>query len=502
MTPAEEAILAQFHDLTAYTEAQRDQVLLLMEQCHWDLAMACGRYFDSGLPDQQPDVAPTAAPQALPLDMLDTFPTGMSLVYPRAIPISIKWKFHPGLVHAPSTLTWILMLVPNMLFWMLSKLGELLGLYRADRYAAAPLPPLPTLGPEPHNDITDVCHVLSTEKVDLPVWSGEFNDAFQLAKREHQFLLMILVDLTAPVSDLTRTFLEMVFSSEFSDYIHNKNVVVYLGNVAHPEAHCVAQTYGVTKTPHVSLIASVHSGDFVVLKRWDNVMNMLLLATGGDSSTQNLARKWIGRLSRVMDIHDPNLVVLRAEKQERDLARILREEQDQQYQETLARDRELAKQRKEEEASAKERLLQQQQEESRKQMTSVKRQALECALLAQFAAKHAHPVEGPSTKIQFRWQDGTRVVHAFGEAQTCRDVFEYVAGMNAKETHTQQLECTAQEIADFDSSYDFTFTLTSPMPRLKLSPCDAPLREVRALWPNGSLLVERDEEDLENENSN
>lgn len=525
MTPTEEAILSQFKDLTAYQDEQHEQILLLMEQCNWDITMACGRFFDNQLPSvSQP--TQESRQQQLNDFQLPLRNQAMTIMYPRAIPISSKWKFNPGLVKKQSPLIWVLLLVPNLLFWLLSKLGSLFGIVDTDPFDTDPIPYHASISAlKPYNILEDVKRVLDKEKdlVELPLWRGEFNDAFQLAKREHQFLLMILVNIPDQgqddeVSEVTKLFLQLIFSKEFKKYMDSQNIILFLGNVSHPESHLLAKSYRVTKVPHVSILSNLQSGDFSLLKRWDNVMNVLLMGSDNDKNVEKLANKFIFRLNRVIELHDPNLVVLRSEKQERDLARILREDQDRQYEEMLAKDKELFK-KKEEEREIKrleeerEQLLQAQREQE-----ELKKEHTRHCILKSFVKKHLDPSislsEGKYTKIQFRKQNGSRFIRQFNENCTCNDIFELIEALeyvkeimhdddNKDEVKIIDEICSQSEIEDIDSSdWHFNFELISPMPRLKLEPTDLILSDIRELWPNGSLLIEKmviDEDDEDDE---
>lgn len=523
MEPEQQAILEQFKELTAYSEDKHGQVMLLLHQTDWDLAAALGRYFDGSLPDLEHDRDPQQQlQQQLPLRSSPVNITGtITRRYHSAMPISSRWKFSPGIAATKSadwSLLWILMCIPNGIFYIVTQIATYLGLVAKPK--GDPVPQTASIGGKTEYNIEDdLSHVLGEQKCKLALFKGEFNDAYQLSKQEHMFLLTILVNIPAPqskdVHPKTLSFLQAINTDQFSSFVNSKNVLVYMGNVSQAEGNLVAKTYNVSTTPHMSLMANVSSsssslGQFSVIKRFDNI-----------STSAAKVDKLIKRVSLVIESHDPQLVVLRSEKADRDLARIIREEQDQQYQQMLEQDKRLAKEREERELQAKIAKQEQEQLEKKKLMMIQQETERKNNCILHYIQKHLLNKGQSNTgcRIQFRKPNGQRIVYQFSPDQPIRDLFEYIEASTYLDDHFEgDLDnvdlSRAKSEDDAQFEFKFKFDLISPMPRLKLEPSSQCIKDTKCLYPNGSLLIENipedddedeggedeDEEDEDNEN--
>ncbi|GAX73327.1 hypothetical protein CEUSTIGMA_g781.t1 [Chlamydomonas eustigma] len=151
---------------------------------------------------------------------------------------------------------------------------------------------------------------------------ASFRAAMSQAKSEAKFTL---VYLHAPEHQDTPNFCSNVLSSpELVSYV-NDNFLCWGGNVQHSDAFQLSQRLNVTTYPYIALLNTLP----------DNRVQ-LVAALKGKVGLEEL----VAQLAQAVERYGAMLVVQRAEIQEREYARLLREEQNAEYEAALASDRE------------------------------------------------------------------------------------------------------------------------------------------------------------------
>lgn len=551
LTPEEEGKLEQFREVTGYKDDEEDKVLRLLRVCHWNLDTACVRYFDNDFPtliDDQVEV-----PEALrglndlngiggigsmgrgyvtdePMQRFGNNQPFMEFVpkLPRAMAIPNAWKFRVGLMTAQNNaqgplltpVVFILMIVPR-LFWAIGwGLDKLLGpifpnLFRFLGYREGPsdLPSHPVYATKEelsHYDISGYVNEILGEPTDLPIFKGEFNEAFNRSKAELRWLMVILINSD---SDTSIKFVKNYLNGQdFIDFVKKYNVLVYVGDVLYPEPNEVGHVYKARTIPYVSLISNVSASGTTAAS-----MSIVAKYQSFDQSkklTPEGRKKFVSKLSRAIERYEPQLIVQRSEKQEADLSRVIKEQQDQAYEESLKKDMKKQEEKRkladEAERKAEEERQQALLEEKRKRQTD--------ALLAHyFQDKYVRDdsswAKGDFTRIQLRNDQGQRVIKKFYKDDSTFDIFMIVKCKLYLEDQAQDAGISEEQALSNLVSHDFngvdttgftpefSFDLISPMPRLRLTPSKTTLvKDVKELWPNGSLLIEKlDETDDESD---
>jgi FAS-associated factor 2 len=165
------------------------------------------------------------------------------------------------------------------------------------------------------------------------------------------------------------------------------------------------------------LKASVLGGGVAVIDRID-----------GAITSEDL----IARLTAIMENFNPVLVAARADHEERNRDRLLRDEQDRAYKESLAADREKERKRREEEErlrqeeEAARRAAEEEAERERRQIEEEERKRQEREMKAQQLPEEPSPGAPGVVTAVVRLSDGSRVQRRFLESHTMSTVYKYV----------------------------------------------------------------------------
>ncbi|KAH3668870.1 hypothetical protein OGAPHI_002625 [Ogataea philodendri] len=534
LRPEQESVLQNFKEFTSYNEdEEQDKVLRLLTVCNWNLEIAVARYFDNDFPTLVDDTSSIAtpaesfspyvrsyagtdpfgtsappsreapAPRAIAFDdpFLDLIPK-----LPKAIPIQNRWKFQVGLKSSSERrkstyallppVIFILMLFPRLLWLVgygLSKiLGPLFpGLFRILGLRESPndFPCKPIYTSKEaiaSYNIKNYINEVLGETSDLPIFEGGFNEAFETAKSELRWLMCIIINSER---DTTTKFVKTYLNHEhFIKFIKENNIILYIGDVSYPEPFEVGQTYKVYSVPHLDLISNVSATGTTF-----PLMSIVTRYHNFDNCSIDSAKKVTKRLQKIVDKYEPQLVTQRYDKQEAEFSRLIRKQQDEAYEQSLLNDKIKQEEKKHKELDEKAKL-----EKLRlKEEAVILRQKQEQAFFQKhiplvFDRDDKDWVKGDYTTIQFRNHEGKRTVRKFFKDETLYDLFLFVECKNYKALHGDDEEEEAEDV-DLDGyEHDFKFELISPMPRSKFHADKTRLlKDVKELWPNGSLLIER-----------
>lgn len=483
-------------------------------------------------------------------DMINQFanatppiPTGNNFMIPlaneyflpklqRAFPISNKWKFQAGLLDQSSNtkysklltpIVFLLLLMPRVLWfigWGLNKLlgnfaprlFRILGLREEEEdFPSAPF--YNTIEDISNYDIeTYIKRISGNDDPKLPIYKGEFNDAYEEARSNFKWFCVILLN-SRSVSASETLIGDFLMSKMFIDFVRNNDIVLYVGDVSYPEPFEVGKSYGVFGVPYLSLIANVSvtgttHPEFSVICKYNKLLNQFV----GESNERSIL-KIFRRLNKIISRYEPQLITQRYDKQEAEFSRILREQQDNAYQESLLKDmeRENEKKKKQNEQEELKAKLLKEEQEIQNQKTK-RREAVIDYINRNYSKDMSGWQRGDFTTIQFRNENGQRYIRKFYKDETAFDIFMYILSRQLIDEiitdTTNQCE-NESEVLGYFKSYDFkfdlseaefhkitfSFDLVSPMPRLRLKPDQIEVRQIREIWPNGSLLIERKEYD-------
>ncbi|KAG2497590.1 hypothetical protein HYH03_004336 [Edaphochlamys debaryana] len=258
--------------------------------------------------------------------------------------------------------------------------------------------------------------------------------ASQQARREFRFLF---VYLHSPEHEDTDAFCRTTLTHpDVVDYV-NAHFVSWGGDVtASSDAFVLSQQVqmGVTRFPYVALLAMA-PGD-------GSRVTLVAAASGaGQGGELRDAPALLGVLRHAVEEHGAMLAAARAEVEEREFSRRLVEEQDAEYEASLAADRqreaERAEERRRQEEEERARLAEEKRIRDEAEAEAARVAEAEAALQRRRqAARSALLPEAPagsegSAAIRLRLPDGTNTARCFPAGATLQAVFDFVDSLDA-----------------------------------------------------------------------
>lgn len=320
----------------------------------------------------------------------------------------------------------------------------------------------------------------------LPFLETGYAQAFDLAKKKLQFLLVVL---TSPEHDDTASFArDTLLAPEVVEYLRDPahNMLLWAGNVQDPEAYQVASSLNCTKFPFAALI--VHTPNVS-----STAMGIATRIVGPVSPSQFLSKIRAARAT-----HEEPLARVRAQRAEQEATRSIREQQNEAYERSLAIDRERARKKKEDAArqaqAEKEALERQHAAELRAQKAAQWR-----AWRAASLAPEPPVADKSAVNIRITLPSADRVVRRFASDAHIEELYAFVECYDVLQSGTSTAD--AQEPSDYEHAYEFL--LVQPIPRKEFH-VTAGGSVGELIGRGGNLIVERtnvgdDEEEDEGE---
>jgi FAS-associated factor 2 len=500
LTDDQQSALQQF---TAVTDQDVAAAIPLLRRCEWNVQIAIARFFD-GEPTVDP-VAAAAAEQA-PQDIRrqETLMNGFTSSprsstssrrvriepAPRVVPqpenqVSTQAPLVLAIIFAPFSLVYsLLSKYFRFMGWMFPFIPRTWGRLTASNVNSPASRRGAATGRRPLNPRDTAARFIREFEEEhgphqLPFFESGYAQAFDLAKKNLQFLLVILV---SPEHDETNSFIhDTLLSPDVVSFIRDpsNNIILWAGNVQDSEAYQVSCALNCTKFPFSSLI--VHTPQVS-----STAMGIATRITGPVPPTQ-----YISKLRTSMQAHLEPLARVRAQRQEQQTTRNIRQQQDSAYERSLATDRERARKKKEDaERAAK----------AEKEALAAQQAAdLYARNLTQYRRWRASliPPEPPATdtniaRIAVKLPSETRVVRRFAASAPIDDLYAFV------ECYEYLDDAGGSRPEGFEHKYDFR--LVSPMPREVFGVEEGGTVRER-VGRSGNLIVERidGEEDDEDE---
>ncbi|KAL1598950.1 UBX domain-containing protein 10 [Paraconiothyrium brasiliense] len=500
LTEEQQQALQQF---TAVTDQEVGDAVPLLRRCQWNVQIAIARFFD-GEPAEDP-VATAAAAATAPQDTRRQETLMNGFASPRSSTSSRRSRIEPAPRVVPQPENQVAVRPPLLLAILFAPFSLVYSLFsRWFRFVGWMFPPLTRLfggggnaaaaagrrgaagGRRPLNPRDTAARFIREFEEEygehrLPFFENGYAQAFDLAKKNLQFLLVILV---SPEHDETASFIrETLLSQEVVDFIRNpdNNIILWAGNVQDSEAYQVSTSLNCTKFPFAGLI--VHTPQVS-----STAMGIATRITGPTPPTQ-----FISKLRQAIQTHSEPLTRVRAQRVEQQTTRNIREQQNTAYERSLAIDRERARKKKEEA-----------ERKARAEKDALERQQaaeLHAEKLAQWRKWRTSSIaaEPPATekevvRISLRMPNADRVVRRFATDAHIEELYAFVECYDVLQTG--ESSNGVQEPENFEHEYEFQ--LVSPMPRevydLKAG---GTIRE--RIGRSGNLIVERTNVESEDE---
>jgi FAS-associated factor 2 len=493
LTSDQQLALQQF---TAVTDQEPSAAIPLLRRCEWNVQIAIARFFD-GEPAIDP-IAAAAAEQA-PQDIRrqETLMNGFTSS-PRSSTSSRRVRIEPAprvvpqpenQVSTQAPLVLAILFAPfSLVFSLLSKYFRFMGWMfpfiprtwgrltasninsPASRRGAA-------TGRRPLNPRDTAARFIREFEEEygphqLPFFESGYAQAFDLAKKNLQFLLVILI---SPEHDETTSFIrDTLLSQELVDFIRNpeNNIILWTGNVQDSEAYQVSSALNCTKFPFAGLI--VHTPQVS-----STAMGIATRISGPTPPTQ-----FIAKLRTAMQQHTEPLTRVRAQRQEQQATRNIRQQQDSAYERSLATDRERARKKKEEqERQARE------EKEALEREQAAERYAQNLQQWRKWRASSIPAEPSPDAKdivrIAVKLPSEERVVRKFAADAHIEELYAFVECYDLLNSNEEE---KIQEPKDFE--HEYAFRLVSPMPR-EVYDVKAGGTIKERIGRSGNLIVER-----------
>ncbi|KAK3627137.1 UBX domain-containing protein 10 [Elasticomyces elasticus] len=508
LTPDQQLALQQF---TSVTDSPPTTAIPLLQKCQWNAQIAITRFFDGDAETidpvaeaarSQPPIPPQSQAGRRAETLMDNIPRP-SLIRPandgdgldeapRIVPTPdsqlsrpLPFPFPFSILLIPFNLTYTLF---QRVFGFAGYLFPFLPRLLSRLYSGRTSGPSRDSGRRPLNPRDTAARFMREFEEEygvthstVPFHEGGYAQAFDLAKRELKFLLVVLL---SPEHDDTAAFVrETLLSPEVLAFVKDpKNeIVVWGGTVQDAEAFQVGTALGVTKFPYACLI--VHTP-----KVSSTSMSRIATSTGPTTAAELVAK-----LQQAMAKQSSELAGLRAQRVEQEASRSLRQDQESAYERSLAQDREKARRKREEEAER--------EKSEREERERGEQKANAARLLAQWRRWRARGIAAePGTevkdavRISLRMVDGERVVRRFAADAELEELYAFVEcyGLLQSEAMKEQEEVTEEKVVQEPENYkdEYKFRLVSPMPR-EVYDLEKGGRIRDRIGRSGNLIVER-----------
>ncbi|KAK7525837.1 uncharacterized protein IWZ02DRAFT_200358 [Phyllosticta citriasiana] len=495
----QQTALQQF---TAVTDQPVETAIPLLQRCQWNVQIAISRHFDGEPAEPAIPEDPVPAPQDTRRRETLANGFGRSTTIGRRnlepAPRVVPQPEHQVTQQAPLILSLVLFpfrfaySIVSKFFNVFSYLFPFLPRFIGTR-AAPHARRRDTSGRRPLNPRDTAARFIREFEEEygaheIPFFEGGYAQAFDLAKKELKFLLVVLV---SPEHDDTASFIrETLLSPEVVAFIKNpaNNMIVWAGNVQDSEAYQVSNALNCTKFPFAALIVHTPSVSSTAMSTVARIVGSTPPAT------------FMSRLQTAMAQNSEPLNRARATRAEQQAARNIRQAQDTAYERSLAQDRERARRRREEEE-----VRQRAEQEERAKQEAKEREARN---LAAWRAWRARSIAGePSSdvkdavRISLRMPSGDRVVRRFAPDADMEELYAFVECYDVLQ---QQQEASQDAVAaEKPEAYEheYKFVLVSPMPREEFDLQKGGSIKQR-IGRSGNLIVERtdlDDDDEEEE---
>ncbi|OCK80235.1 hypothetical protein K432DRAFT_328671 [Lepidopterella palustris CBS 459.81] len=502
LTEDQRIALQQF---TAVTDQDPAAAVPLLQRSQWNVQIAIARFFD-GEPSDPVAEASSSIPRPQDQRRQETLLNGFS-TSPRS-PTSSSRRFESAPRIVPQSESQVTSQTPlllailftpfNLAYSLLSKYFRFIGylfpiLPRAwTRLTAGTTTQAQrrnTSGRRPLNPRDTAARFIREFEEEygnheLPFLENGYAQAFDLAKKDLKFLLVVLV---SPEHDDTSSFIrDTLLATEVVDFIKNpeNSIIFWAGNVQDSEAYQVSAALNCTKFPFASLI--VHSPQST-----SNSMDMVTRITGPTPPEQFISKLQQG----IQQVQEP-LNRIRAQRAELQASRNLREAQNSAYERSLAQDRERARLKREaEEQKAREEKEAIEREEAKEREVQNLEQWRKWR--AASIVDEPDPQEKDVVRISLRMPSGDRVIRKFASDAPVEELYAFVECYDVLHSDEPIVEKLSKPEG---FQHEYKFRLVSPMPR-EVYEVDASGSIKDRIGRTGNLIVERvvDEEDEDDE---
>lgn len=471
LTEEQQLALQQF---TSVTDQELSTAVPLLQKCQWNAQIAITRFFDGDADTVDPVAEAARAPP--PQDsrraetLMDSIPARRSASIsrrsndleeaPRVVPtpesqITQPLPFPFSILLLPFNLTYVIFQrVLGVVGYLFPVLPRLLARFWSGRTSR----PSRDTGRKPLNPRDTAARFMREFEEEygvthgtVPFHEGGYAQAFDIAKRELKYLLVILL---SPEHDDTAPFVrETLLSPDFIQFVKqpSNNIILWAGTVQDAEAYQVASALNVTKFPYVSLICHTPSVS-------QTAMSKVVTSAGPIS-----ARDLMSKLQVAIQNQTEALERVRRQRQEQQASRNLRQEQQSAYERSLAQDREKARIKKEE-AAVQEKAEREERERAEQKASEARKAAQWRRWRMQTIPPEPDADVKDAVRMSIRLPSSERVIRKFRADADLEELYAFVECYDI--LHSEAEEVSEKEVSEpAEYEHEYKFRLVSPMPR-------------------------------------
>lgn len=288
------------------------------------------------------------------------------------------------------------------------------------------------------------------------ILQGSYTELLAACSEQCKFAIIYLHD---PLLDDCMEYVNKVLCSEkFTTMVRKYQIILWFSDVTTSEGLQVANALKVRQFPFLGVLCLKAEKKIEVIGRMEG--NAIQY---GPNYLEDILSKGYSRL-----------IQIRQQRQNVALQRIIREQQDSRFEESLRADQ----QREREEQSLRIRESQQQERErQRKQWLLWRKKQL-----------HPEPTNGTDTcRVAIRVEGGDRILRKFNALLLVEEIYAYVELYN--EGILDSPETYSGNEPPAGCSHEYRFILTTPVPRKELDPA-ATIKDEPGLYPSGNIVME------------
>lgn len=339
-----------------------------------------------------------------------------------------------------------------------------------------------------------------------------FNGTHEQTQSNYTWLLVILVNNDQESQD----FLQNLLINDHFNRIFNKNdgifkeTSIYLNNVEKdPESFEVGQAYKVKKLPYIMLVGNVSNNPSILSSMSIVYKSNIPHAFISNGENIGTIKKILKNVHKLMDNFNAQLITQRIDKQEIEISRLLKQQQDDAYTESLEKDR-LKRVQKENEIKMKHDL---------EELVKLRENFL-FSLIQTKWFEALNDDSSPKIKISIKLPNGKRIIEVILTSITVNDLHLYIElkifvndlinstlnDCNNEDeifSYISSLHLPDETISvdDYVEKFSFKFELIQPFPKKVFASTNNPVSSIPELKSGVSLLVEYLQEDSDDSES-
>lgn len=240
-----------------------------------------------------------------------------------------------------------------------------------------------------------------------PFFNGTYSNAVEEGKRSIRFVLIYIH--SSSFYDIDNFTSSIITNREFIELINTENLIFWACSLDYPEGYKAFQSLKASTYPFFALIG-LKNNKMIVMKKIEGAQTL---------------ESVISKLKSAIDNNVYSLILARMERQERDMASMIRAQQDAAFEESLRADQEKERKKREE----KQRKEQEQRIEEQRKKAETERQAkiveMKKSLLKQISDEPEISNE-LSLRIMFKLPNGSRLERRFLSTDPVKFLYYFV----------------------------------------------------------------------------